>query len=188
MAVDKQHFLDVDMTTGLSTRSTPILTSTGVPDSGKLIGLDGTGKLDVSFMPTGIGPTVFTITASENLAAGDYVNIFYDGGAAAKRVRRADATSTLKYANGFVKVAVTSGNPAVVYTDGVNDKVSPTGLAVTNSGVPLFLSITTPGGVQLTSPSASTQIIQVLGYLVDYQAGPATCSSDFMPGPVIAIE
>lgn len=51
-------------------------TSAGSGDAGKLPALDAQGKLDDSFMPTGIAADVATVTTSEALSAGDFVNIY----------------------------------------------------------------------------------------------------------------
>lgn len=44
-------------------------TSAGAGDAGKLPGLDSNGKLDISFMPTGVGGDTQTLTAGEALSA-----------------------------------------------------------------------------------------------------------------------
>src|SRR3989304_8755821 len=73
--------------------------SAGAGDVGKLPSLDGSGKLDTSFMPVGIGADTAAIATSESLAAGDFVSIWDNTGAA---VRKADATTAGKEAHGFV--------------------------------------------------------------------------------------
>ena len=44
--------------------------SAGVGDAAKIVQLDGTGRIDSTMMPVGIGADTATITASENLAVG----------------------------------------------------------------------------------------------------------------------
>lgn len=129
-------------------------TSAGAGDAGKLPALDSSGRLDTSFMPTGIGADTATIQASENLAAGDLVNIHNSSGA---RARKADATTSGKEAHGFVLAAVTSGQNATVYFEGNNAQVS----SLTPG--PQFLS-TTPGLATATAPSSSGNVVQRVGF------------------------
>lgn len=49
--------------------------SAGAGDAGKVVALDGSGRIDNTMMPVGIGADTATITASEALSAGDFVNI-----------------------------------------------------------------------------------------------------------------
>lgn len=120
---------------------------------GKLVKMDGAGRIDVSAMPVGVGPDTKTIQASEALAAGDFVNIHNSGGA---RVRKADA-ATGKRADGFVLAAVASGANATVYLEGTNTQVSGK-----TPGALQFISAT-PGTTTETAPTTSTHIVQVLG-------------------------
>ena len=129
--------------------------SAGAGDAGALVALDAAGKIDVSMMPSGIGADTATFNASENLSAGDFVNIWNDGGT--MKVRKADATSAGKEADGYVLSAVTSGASALVYLDDTNTQRS--GLTL---GALYYLS-TTAGGVTTTAPSASGNIVQTLG-------------------------
>lgn len=107
-------YLDVDGATGRKVQKEAVDASAGAGDAGKIPALNGAGKFDPSFFPTGIGPEVRTITASENLAAGDLVNIHESTGF---KVRKADATNPAKQADGFVLAAVTSGQPATVWPE-----------------------------------------------------------------------
>lgn len=128
--------------------------STGVAEAGDVVALDSTGKLDPSLFPTGFGDDLAVFPATENLGAGDYVNIFDDGGTPS--VRLAD-NSNGRDAHGFVKVAVTSGNNASVFFEGPNDALS--GLTV---GSRYYLD--TAGGVTTTAPTApAANISQFLG-------------------------
>jgi hypothetical protein len=130
-------------------------TSAGAGDSGKLPALDAAGKLDTSFMPTGIGADTSSIVSSENLAAGDLVNIWDNAGTA--NVRKADATVAGKEAHGFVLSAVTSPAAATVYFEGSN-----TGVTGLTPG-PQFLSATA-GLCTATAPSASGNVVQRVGF------------------------
>lgn len=147
--------------------------SSGVPSSGKTPILDGTGRLDQSTMPVGVVPETGTIVASEALADGDFVNVWNNAGT--PNVRKADASTTGKEAHGFVLAAVASSAPALVYFEGSNTHL--TGLTAGS----VFLSATTPGGTQATSPTGSGQISQRLG-----TAFSAT-SLTFEPQPLITI-
>lgn len=147
-----------------------LVTSAGAGDAGKIPALDAAGRFDSSLMPVGIGADTATIQASENLSAGDWVNIHDVTGAF--RVRKADGTSAGKEADGFVLSAVTSGQNATVYFEGPNTQVS----GQTPGAV--FLSVSTPGAGQATAPTATGQVVQRLGVavsasVVNFERGPA---------------
>lgn len=130
--------------------------SAGAADAGKLPALDSSGRLDNSFMPTGIGADTQSIQASEALAAGDFVNVWSSAGAF--RVRKADASGgAAKRAHGFVLASVSSGANATVYFEGTNTQVS----SMTPGDV--YLSGATPGAATATPPSTSAYIVQKLG-------------------------
>lgn len=130
--------------------------SAGAGDAGEIVALNASGLLDVSVMPAGVGAEVIVRPSSENLTAGDFVNLYDNAGTV--NVRKADATNNSKPAHGFVLAGVTSPANATVYLiSGTNTGV--TGLTL---GVDYFLS-TTPGGVTATAPSASGNIVQFLG-------------------------
>ena len=132
-----------------------LVTSAGAGDAGKIPALDATGKLDNSFMPVGIGADSKILPASENLAAGDLVNVWNDSGTA--KARKADATTAGKEANGFVLSAVTLGNNATVYFDGTD-----TQLSSLTPGAAYYLAATA-GGVTDTPPSGSGNVLQRVG-------------------------
>lgn len=136
-------------------------TSSGAGDAGKIVALDDAGKLDSTVMPTGIGAETSLLPASENLAAGDWVNVWNDSGTA--RVRKADATAAGKPADGFVLAAVTSGNNATVYTDGINNQVSG------QTAGDVFL-LTSAGLGGATAPSSAGNVVQRVGTAVSATA------------------
>ena len=140
---------------GTLTEKEAIASSAGASDAGKIPALDSTGRISTTMMPVGIGADTKILLASENLNAGDFVNIWNDAGTV--KVRKADATTAGKEANGFVLDTVTAGNNATVYFEGTNTQL--TGLT---GGSMYFLS-TTAGGVTATAPSASGNIVQKLG-------------------------
>ena len=118
----------------------------------KLAGIEAGATVDVA-------PT--SIQASENLAAGDFVNIHNSGGS---RVRRADLSIAAGdgAAHGFVTTAVTSGNMAPVRFEGKNNQLS--GLTVGE----LYALSTTGDVVEIsTITPVSGQILQVLGTAIN---------------------
>lgn len=132
-----------------------LVTSGGAGDAGKIVATDSTGKLDQSLMPVGMGADTKILVASENLAAGDKVNIWNDAGTA--KARKADATTAGKEANGFVLAAVSLGNNATVYFDGTNTQLS--GLT---PGAVYYLA-TVAGQITTTPPSGSGNVVQRVG-------------------------
>ena len=146
---------------GVLTEIFGVQTSAGAVNAGDLVSLDDSGRIDNSMMPVGIGADTATVTASETLAAGDWVNVWNDAGMA--RVRKADATTAGKEAHGFVLAAVTSGNPATVYFEGTNTQV--TG----QTPGPVYLQ-TTAGAGGTTIPSASGNVVQQIGVAVSATA------------------
>lgn len=132
-----------------------LVTSTGATDAGKIVALDSAGKLDNSVMPTGIGAVTKVALASENISAGDLVNLYNNAGTI--NARKADASNGRR-AVGFVLSAVTSGNNATVYLDG-----NITGLTSLTPGAVLYLSGSAAGGLTSTAPSTSGYISQEIG-------------------------
>lgn len=132
-------------------------TAGGGGDANKIPQLDGGGRLTNAMMPAGIGQDVASIVTSENLAAGDFVNVWDDAGTVS--ARKADATAAGKEAHGFVLAAVTSPASATVFFEGVNDQL--TGLA----GGRYFLG-TTPGAAVATAPTGAGNVVQRLGVAV----------------------
>lgn len=139
---------------GVLTEQAATQVSAGAGDAGKILALNEQGKLDNSVLPTGIGADTAAVQASEDLAAGEYVNIYNDAGT--PKCRLADATTAGKEAHGFVLAAVTPGNSATVYFEGTNNQV--TG-AVPG---PVFLG-TTAGGFSAAAPSSAGNIVQRIG-------------------------
>lgn len=140
------------ITNGIEQLVTAISSSAGAGDANKIIATGSDGKLDSTLLPTGVGADTISIQASENLSAGDFVNIHNDTGA---RVRLADNSNT-RPAHGFVLAAVTSGNNATVYRSGAN-----TGLSSLTIGARYYLG--TAGAATATAPTGSGSILQYLG-------------------------
>lgn len=135
------------------------VSSSGAGDDGKIVALDSTGKLHSSVLPVGVGEDTKVLPASENLSAGDFVNVWNDSGTV--KVRKADASSTAKEAHGFVLSAVTSGNNASVYFEGTNTQLSSLAL-----GGMYYLSGSVAGGITSTAPSTAGYIVQQVGVAV----------------------
>ncbi len=158
MAVQKVVVIGAN---GLEAEYAPIQSSAGAGDAGQIPALDAIGKLDLSMMPAGIGADTLTITASEALSAGMWVNIFNNAGAA--NARKADSTDATKPAHGYVLAAVAMGDPAVVYMNGTNNQIPLGSFAVTDLGKPAFLA--TSGGTTLTPPTTSGHWLQQVGWI-----------------------
>lgn len=145
----------LDKAAGRIRQMTALLTSAGAADANKLVQTNALGYLDPSLLPPTIGEDVLTITASENLAAGDLVNIHDNAGTA--NARKADATAEGKEADGFVIAAATSGTDAAVYFEG---RVA--GLAGLTIGARYYTS-TTAGLATATPPSGTGNVCQYVG-------------------------
>ena len=146
----------IKLSSGVHTETEAITTSAGAGDSGKLAGLDGSGRFDSSMMPVGVGADTKTVEASENLSAGDLVNIH---NATGEKVRKGDASNGYE-AHGFVLSAVTSGQNATVYCEGTI-----TGLSSLTPGARQYLSATA-GVITETPVTTSTYIHQYVGVAV----------------------
>lgn len=131
-------------------------TSAGGADAGKIPALNGSGKIDLTMLPDGVGPDARTFVCSGAIAAGDVVNIFDDAGTA--KVRKADASNG-RLGRAYVKNGYTDGQTATVYFDGTNDAVS--GLT---AGLDYFLSGTTPGAITSTAPTTAGHVVQRVGF------------------------
>lgn len=142
---------------GVVTERELLVVSAGAGDAGKGVATDGTGHIDVSVLPVGVGPDTAVIQASENLAAGDFVNIHNSGGA---RIRKADASNG-RVAHGFVLSAVTSGASGTVYLEGTN-----TGVSALTPGDRLYLSGSAAGTPTSTAPSTSGHYVQPIGVAI----------------------
>ena len=140
---------------GVLTEQSASDTTAGAADAGKIIALDSSGKLPTSMLPSGLGLVTYDIEASENLSAGDFVNIHVSTGT---RVRRASAADATKPAHGFVLASALAGQTATVYTDSTNTAVS--GKV---AGTTQYLSAVTPGATTSTAPTTAGQIVQRLG-------------------------
>ncbi len=127
------------------------ISSAGAADSGKLVALDTTGKIDPSMLP---GTSIDSALSSEAITAGNAINIWDDAGT--RKVRKAD--SSVPYpCHGFATETVASGVLCKFDTDGGKQPV--TGVTI---GLTYYLST---GGAVTTNPAeTATHIIQKVGY------------------------
>lgn len=106
-----------------------------------------------------LGNTIQNIKVVAALAAGDFVNIFDNGGVPG--VRPAIANDTTHFANGFVVSAFAVNATASVFLIGLNTAVSvPTTIGE------VYLSDTTAGKALGVSPSTTGHIRQPLGVAI----------------------
>ena len=128
--------------------------SAGAGDAGKVVALDSLGKISQSMLA---GSGIEEIVCSEDISAGNCLNIWDDAGT--RKVRLADASNS-RPCHGFARTSATSGSDVTVDKDG---SLSITGVGL---GEILFLS-TTAGAITSTAPSLSTEIIQPVGIGAD---------------------
>lgn len=106
--------------------------------------------------PQGVGGSVSTITAAENIAARDLVYLNASG-----QALKADANSAVKEAIGFAQSAILSGaSGAVNFGSGII-----TGFTGLTAGARYFLS-TTPGEITTTKPTGSADVVQQVGFAI----------------------
>lgn len=127
-------------------------TSAGVANAGDIVALNSSGQIDPSLLPT---TGTKSIEVGEIVSAGDFVEIYDDGGTT--KIRPAD-NSNGREANGYVKVGGAVAASVNVFFDGANSSLS--GLTV---GARYYLS--TAGDVTATplDPAVDTGIHQFLG-------------------------
>lgn len=147
-------YLEIDATTGLDKERAASQTSAGAGDAGNIVALNSSGLIDSSML----GLELLVVEAFEALAAGDFVNLFDDGGTIKARKANASVASAAKTADGFVLSAYAATDPANVYREGVNDQVS--GQTV---GARVFLSGTVSGAATATIATTAGYSLQRLG-------------------------
>ncbi len=161
MAGNKYVSVDAN---GFQTETVSIQSSAGVGDAGKIPALDATGLIDSSMMPVGIGADTVILECTENLTAGNFVNIYDVTGTT--KCRKADASGGVaKKADGFVLSAYTSGQNATVYLEGKNTQCS-----ALVGGTIYFLSGSVAGTPTATVPTTAGYIRQILGKAVSATA------------------
>ena len=152
-----------------------VTSSSGASNDGDIPALDSTGRIDMSMMPVGVGPDTLTITASENLTTGAFVNVWNSGGTgpAQQSVQNADAALGRR-AVGFVLAPVSTGQPALVYFGGPN-----TSLVGLTPGTIYYLG--TAGTSSPTAPSTPGYLSQEVGEAI------STSEIDFKPTKPITL-
>ena len=145
----------LQLVNGVFTQVEASITSAGAADSGKIVALNGSGKVDNTMLPTAAS---FTATASEAIAAGALVNLYNNAGTI--NIRNADASGGIaKKADGFAPNAIASGATGEVDFD--NSVIS--GLSGLTVGAIYYLSGSTPGAITTTPPSTATYIVHRVG-------------------------
>lgn len=124
-----------------------------------IVATDTTGRIDISMMPIGVSAEVVTCPSFETLAAGQFINLFINGGVI--NARLANATDSSKPAHGFTLANVTSPASATIYMIGATDN----GLSGLTVGSDYYLD-TTAGAVNATPPATGGNIVQKLGTAV----------------------
>jgi hypothetical protein len=144
---------------GRKTEIAGVVTSAGAGNDGDIPALDSTGRLDTTVMPIGVVADNKSIVSSESLSAGNFVNVWDDGGTI--KVRKADATAAGKEADGFVLAGVTAPAAALVYFEGTNTQLTSLTL-----GARYYLDTTAGAVVATTPPSGSGNVVQYIGRAV----------------------
>jgi hypothetical protein len=148
-------YLERNATSGKVTEVAGLANSAGAGDAGKIPQLDASGRIDASMMPVGLAADTKAVIASEALSAGNLVNVWNNTGVL--NVRRADATTAGKEANGFVLASFASSASATVYFESTI-----TGLSGLTIGARYYLG-TTPGAATATPLTASGNVHQYIG-------------------------
>ncbi len=123
-------------------------------------------------MAVNMFPTQLLLEASEDIAAGSFVNLWDDGGTA--KVRLADA-SNARQADGFCISAISTGGTGTVNWEGVNT-------ALTGKTIGAIQFLGTAGATTEVAPSTSNHISQVLG-----KARSATAMNTEIQSPITLV-
>jgi len=149
----------LQLISGVITRVVANITSAGAADAGKLVQLDGNGKLSTSLLPAAAlnNNEDYALAASEALSAGDIINVWNNGGVA--NIRKADATDSTKPPMGYVSAAVALGATGTARL-GNGVIVGMVGLTI---GARYYLSAATPGAITLTPPAVTGNVVYAIG-------------------------
>ena len=173
MAQNKFRAFD---TNGDEVELSALIASLGVGDALKIISTGADGRIDISFLPPGIGADTETLVCSEALSPGSWINIYDNGGV--RTARMASSLDNTKPAMAFVKSAFAQSDNALVYLRGVNSQVPLGAFVPTDRGKKAFLAAA--GGAQRTPPTGTGTLLQVLGPITDVAA---TVSVNFSYSP-----
>jgi hypothetical protein len=161
----------ISLQNGIQTEVEATVISGGAANAGEIPALDPSGKLSNSVMPVGVGPDVKSVVTSENLSAGDLVNIYDNAGTST--ARKADNSNTRR-AVGFVLAGTTSPAAASVYFKGTI-----TGLSGLTAGSLMFLGVS--GAATATAPSGTGVISQQIGTAI------SATEISFEPQPITVL-
>ena len=143
----------IDIINGVLTQLNPIASSAGVGDAHKIPQTGNDGRLDSTLMPATMTTQAKTFPASEDLNAGNLVNVWDSSGTI--KVRKADGPLS-RLAVGYVAAGFLTGATATVYVEGINTQVS--GL------VPGLCWLDAAGAVTQTPPATgSGGVSQIVG-------------------------
>jgi hypothetical protein len=134
----------------------------GSGHGGELVALGDDGLIPDTMISSAAGAGTVSCIADTNLTAGNFVNIFYTS--SQRRARKATATDHTIPVNGYVKDAITAAASGLVYVGGLNTAYPIGTFTAADTGKRVFLS-TTAGEVTLTPPSATGNLIQVVGVI-----------------------
>jgi len=155
-----QKFITID-STGKKILRGAVDTSLGSADSGKIVGLNVDGKVDISMIPTSVGKVGCIFALSEPLSAGDWVNVFTDG--TDYKARLADVTDSAKVCHGFTTANGIAGDSVLIMFEGLNDYLPTVGLV---NGASYFLG-TLGKAVATPDMTTASKFVQPLGYCVN---------------------
>lgn len=140
---------------GVPTEVEGKVVSAGAGDAGRIPALGSDGRLDPSTMPAGFNADVdAAIPASENLLAGDFVNLWNDVGTL--KARKADSSND-RPASHFTLTAVTAPANATLY------RISELNTAVAGLTPGTVYYLGTGGAVTATVPTGAGAIVQRIG-------------------------
>lgn len=142
---------------GVPTQTTTISASSGTNSAYLVPCLNAAGQIDLTMMPTGVGPDTALLVATETISAGAVVNVWNNSGTPS--VRNADQSSSSKSVSGYILSSVTSSQNATVY---FNSTI--TGLSGLTPGATYFLG--SVGAVTTSAPSSVGTISQQVGTAV----------------------
>lgn len=150
-------YIYLDAVTGRLAERQALQASTGAADANKIPRLNAQGRLDPSLLPPDIGDDSSTLTAADNLEAGDYVYVD-----SAEEVKLASGGSGGVPAQGFVLTTVSTGDLVVVYWEGRN-----TALSGLTPGARQYLSATGAGEGVETPVTGAGNLHQYLGRAIN---------------------
>lgn len=159
-------YIALDGTTGLLTSTSASVTTA----ANAIVAQDGTGKLDIGIMPTGL-VDVLSVVMSEALTAGDFVNLYNNAGTLNARKAGSDSAA-LKEAQGFVIATPTYPGNANVYFSGPLTATSAAAEPAITAGVALYLdNAAVATGAVTATPPAGPDYVQFVGFARAASAG-----------------